>query len=157
MSNCSLKIRAQSGTSIHFWSVQKYLCLRKKTCRLLSAALTFQLCFSSTHFVCCFSCVVCSSICVCVFPLSLFPFDLDCPVVWGSSGLLLFSCSLRYLFHCLAPFAFKLSPLLLHYIVLDPRLTDSRFETNADVYCLQIHSTPHMSMCAHTPMLLEIT
>lgn len=148
MSNCSLKIRAQSGTSMHFWSVQKYLCLRKKPWRLLSAALTFQLCFSSTHFVCCFSCVVCSSICVCVFPLSLFPFDLDCPVVWGSSGLLLFSFSLRYLFHCLAPLPLSFSPLLLHVIV--PRLTDSRFETNAGVYCLQIHSTPpHVDVHTH--------
>lgn len=46
-------------------------------------------------------------VCVCVFPFPIFHSDLDCPDAWVFSGLLLFSCSLRYLFHCLSPSTFK--------------------------------------------------
>lgn len=42
-------------------------------------------------------------VCMCFPSLSPFHSDLDCPVVWGSSGLLLFSCSLRYLLYCRSP------------------------------------------------------
>lgn len=111
-------------------------------------------CSVSVSFVCLYF-----YMCVCVFPLSPFHSDLDCPVVWGSSGLLLFSCSLRYLFHCLAPSAFKLSPLCFHFIVLDPKLGDCRFETNTQAYIFfytPIHTSAHSLMCTHL-CFLEIT
>ena len=111
------------------------------------AALTF---LPSTHYVCLFSvgfsCLVLSiCVCVCVFFLSPSHSDLDCPVAWGSSGLLLFSCSLRYLFHTLTPSAFKLSPMCFHFVVLDPKLGDSRFETNTRAYMFR-----HSLQIAHT-------
>lgn len=56
--------------------------------------------FASTYCVC-FFCV-----CVCAFPLFPFHSDLDRPVVCGSSGLPLFSCSWRYLSQRLAPSSF---------------------------------------------------
>lgn len=97
--------------------------------------------------------------CVCVFPLSPFHSDLDCAVVSGSSGLLPFSCCLRYLFHCLAPFAFKLLPLRFHFIVLDPKLGDCRFKTNTQAYIFfytPIHTSARVLMCTHL-CFLEIT
>lgn len=49
---------------------------------------------------------------VCAFPLFPFHSDLDCPVPWGSSGLLPFSCFSRYLFLYLSP---STVCLLCHY------------------------------------------
>lgn len=60
-------------------------------------------------YVCLLISVVCLYlfVCVCVFPFPIFHSDLDCPDAWVFSGLLLFSCSLRYLFHSLSPSTFK--------------------------------------------------
>lgn len=111
-----------------------------------------------TVYVCC---LLVSPVCPClyiyvsVFFLSSSLSDLDCPVVWGApSGLLLFSCSLRYLFHRLAPSALNLPPLLcLHFIVLDPKLGDLRCETNKCTFffsdSVEIHSD-HTCFCPDT-------
>ena len=97
-------------------------------------------------FVLCWFLLSCAFyMCVCVFFLSPSHSDLDCPVAWGSSGLLLFSCSLRYLFHTLTPSAFKLSPMCFHFVVLDPKPGNSRFETNTRAYMFR-----HSLQIAHT-------
>lgn len=99
-------------------SQKMYCCV----CSLFCAAPTVQIFLASAHHVCsfsvCFSCLV-LSICVCMCFPSLSPFhsDLDCPVVWGSSGLLLFSCSLRYLFHCHSPLSAH------HFVFISMSLT----------------------------------
>lgn len=123
------------------------------------AVLAFQI-YLATNALCMFGlCFSCLYFYMFVFFLSLFHSDLDSPVNWGSSGLLLFSCSLRYLFHCLGPLAFKLSPLCLHFIVLEPKLSHSPFETNTETYIFNHfahrHSKPHMCTPApvHTSML----
>lgn len=70
----------------------------------------FHTFLASTHYICLF-CVFffpLFSFCMFVCPLSPSHSDLDCPVVWGSSGLLLFSCSLRYLSRFFPPWAFQL-------------------------------------------------
>lgn len=107
--------------------------------------------------VCWFLLSVRACIYVSVFFLSSSLSDLDCPVVWGApSGLLLFSCSLRYLFHRLAPSALNLPPLLcLHFIVLDPKLADLRCETNKCTFffffseSVEMHSD-HTHFCPDT-------
>lgn len=88
--------------------------------------------------LCWFLLAVCACIYVFVFFLSPFHSDLDCPVVWGSSGLLLFSCSLRYLLHGLSPSAFNLPLLCFHLIFLNVKLCDYTFETNTHIY-IQIY------------------
>lgn len=107
---------------------------------------------------------------LCMFALSLFLLSvctsmcfsppcyshLDCPVNWGSSGLLLFSCFLRYLFPCLCPLTFKLSPLCVHFIVSEPKLSNSWFlNTQAYIFFVilhiytQNHTWAHLLVCTH--------
>lgn len=71
-------------------------------------------------YVCLLISVVCLYlfVCVCVFPFPIFHSDLDCPDAWVFSGLLLFSCSLRYLFHSLSPSTFKHSFFPPHIYLL---------------------------------------
>lgn len=86
---------------------------------------------------------------MCVCPLCPSHSDLHCPVVCGSSGLLLFSCSSRYLFHHLVPRAFQLFSFLSGISVpLTPKLSDARQAAKKYIYCICVKQTDkHLHLC----------
>lgn len=113
-------------------------------------------------------CVYCVTASLLLYSLSpvfeplvcLFLSVLDRPVVCGSSGLLLFSCFLRYPSHCFAAPSsnFKPSPLCFHTLVPDLELAPSGFPNkhkSTSLVCHSVQICPNPCMRS-PPLPLEI-
>lgn len=151
----------------------------EKICQPLVATIIFAIYWTLEHFFVqpqlfqippstLIVCLLCHGFSPLVFSLPVFePFVclflsvLDRPVVCGSSGLLLFSCFLRYPSHCFtAPSSnFKPSPLCSHALVPDLKLTPSGFPNkhkSTSLVCHSVQICPNPCMRS-PPLPSEIT